>query len=55
MDIDAFFVTKHNVKPPCMVDTMTESKDQGAEDNSSATSVGIRKFETVGFAPITYI
>ena len=26
--------------PPCLIDTITESKDQGAEDDSSATGVG---------------
>ena len=33
-------MTKKNVMPPCLVDTMTESKDQGEEDDSSATGVG---------------
>ena len=33
-------MTKQHVTAPCLVDTMTESKDQGAEDDSSATGVG---------------
>ena len=39
-DIDALLMTKQHVTAPCLVDTMTESKDQGAEDDSSATGVG---------------
>jgi hypothetical protein len=39
-DIDAFLMTKHNVTPPCLVDTMAESKHQVAEDNSSLSGMG---------------
>ena len=37
---DAFLMTKHNVTPPCLVDTMAESDDQDAKEDSSATGIG---------------
>ena len=38
-DIDAFLMRKHNVTPPCLVDTMTEiqdDEDRCAEQDDSS-------------------